>query len=70
VGALLEWWNLVFVLPFLLAVGFYLLLATGTISGDGDHDHPETPILARLKVTDAAVVPSPSGGYTHAGGTG
>ena len=36
--ALLEWWNLVFVLPFLLGIGYYLVLATGTVALDHDHD--------------------------------
>src|SRR5687768_3286431 len=47
-GALLEWWNLVFVLPFLLAVGFYLLLASGAIAADHDHEYPEAPMLEAL----------------------
>jgi hypothetical protein len=36
---MLEWWNLVFILPFLLAVVYYLVLATGTVAIDDDHDY-------------------------------
>jgi hypothetical protein len=38
---LLEWYNLVFVLPFLAGLGYLLLLATGSVSAghDGDIDH-------------------------------
>jgi hypothetical protein len=43
VATLLEWWNLVFLLPFALAVVYYLVLATGTVAldheHDADHDH-------------------------------
>ncbi len=36
---LLQWWNLIFVLPFCLALGFVLLMATGAVSAEfGDHD--------------------------------
>lgn len=36
----LQWWNLVFILPFFTAVASTLLLASGMIAhGDGDADH-------------------------------
>jgi hypothetical protein len=36
---LLQWWNLIFVLPFCLALGTVLLMATGAVSAEmGDHD--------------------------------
>jgi hypothetical protein len=35
----LEWWNLVFVVPFAIAVLYYLLLATGALAVDGDGQH-------------------------------
>ncbi len=36
---LLQWWNLIFVLPFGLALGYVLLMATGAVSAEfGDHD--------------------------------
>lgn len=36
---LLQWWNLIFVLPFCLALGLVLLMATGAVSAEfGDHD--------------------------------
>jgi hypothetical protein len=54
VSAQLEWWNLIFTLPFLLAAAFYLLLATGTIAAehqgdvDGNLEHADTPLLDAL----------------------
>jgi hypothetical protein len=36
---LLQWWNLIFVLPFGLALGYVLLMATGAVSTEfGGHD--------------------------------
>jgi hypothetical protein len=36
---LLQWWNLIFVLPFGLALGYVLLMATGAVSAEfGGHD--------------------------------
>jgi hypothetical protein len=36
---LLQWWNLIFVLPFCFALGYVLLMATGAVSAEfGGHD--------------------------------
>ena len=36
---LLQWWNLIFVMPFCLALGYVLLMATGAVSAEfGDSD--------------------------------
>lgn len=36
---LLKWWNLVFVLPFITALGYLFLLASGTVASEHDLDH-------------------------------
>lgn len=38
IQTLVEWWNLIFVLPFMGALLYTLLLATGTVAGDHDAD--------------------------------
>lgn len=35
---LLQWWNLIFVLPFGLALIYVLLMATGAVAAEGGHD--------------------------------
>ncbi len=35
---LLQWWNLIFVLPFGLGVLYVLLMATGAVAAEGGHD--------------------------------